>query len=178
MTMALEGLRGQHHVPAALYPQERPITHCTGGWIGHTGWSGEVQKISPPTGFDPQTIQPVASHYTDCTTQPTDLVVEGSNIKKHPKGTMHKCAIYFILSLTHSPTYLIIYLLSYLLTYFFFLSFILSYCTNLPGYYYKVVNNQYFLLIFQFIIFSTSYPLILFNFSACKMLLNKLRIDT
>jgi len=25
---------GQHHAPAALYPRERPGTHCTGGWVG------------------------------------------------------------------------------------------------------------------------------------------------
>jgi hypothetical protein len=34
MTTALEGVRGQRHAPAALYPQERPGTHCTGGWVG------------------------------------------------------------------------------------------------------------------------------------------------
>jgi hypothetical protein len=28
--------------------------------------SGRVRKISPPPGFDPRTIQPVASRYTDC----------------------------------------------------------------------------------------------------------------
>jgi hypothetical protein len=28
-------------------------------------------KSSPPPGFDPRTVQPVASHYTDCATQPT-----------------------------------------------------------------------------------------------------------
>jgi len=27
-------MRGQRHAPAALYPQERPGTHCTGGWVG------------------------------------------------------------------------------------------------------------------------------------------------
>jgi hypothetical protein len=32
--------------------------------------SGQVQKISPPPGFDPQTIQSVASHYTDYATRP------------------------------------------------------------------------------------------------------------
>ena len=32
--MALEGVRGQRHAPAALYPRERPATHCTGGWVG------------------------------------------------------------------------------------------------------------------------------------------------
>ena len=25
---------GQRHAPAALYPRERPGTHCTGGWVG------------------------------------------------------------------------------------------------------------------------------------------------
>jgi hypothetical protein len=28
------GVRGQQHAPVALYPQERPGTHCTGGWLG------------------------------------------------------------------------------------------------------------------------------------------------
>jgi hypothetical protein len=32
--MALEGVRDQRHAPAVLYPQERPGTHCTGGWVG------------------------------------------------------------------------------------------------------------------------------------------------
>jgi len=27
------GLRGQLHAPAALYPWERPGTHCTGDWV-------------------------------------------------------------------------------------------------------------------------------------------------
>ena len=31
------------------------------------GQSGKVQKISSPLGFDPQTVQPVAGHYTSCT---------------------------------------------------------------------------------------------------------------
>jgi hypothetical protein len=34
MTTALVGVRGQRHAPAALYPRERPGTHCTGGWVG------------------------------------------------------------------------------------------------------------------------------------------------
>jgi len=28
-----KGVSGQRHVPAALYPQERSGTHCTGGWV-------------------------------------------------------------------------------------------------------------------------------------------------
>jgi hypothetical protein len=34
ITTALEGVRGQRHAPASLYPRERPGTHCTGGWVG------------------------------------------------------------------------------------------------------------------------------------------------
>jgi hypothetical protein len=33
---------------------------------GPQGQSGRMRKISPPPGFDPQTVQPVASRYTDC----------------------------------------------------------------------------------------------------------------
>jgi len=33
MTTALEGVRGQSHAPAVLYPRERPGTYCTGGWV-------------------------------------------------------------------------------------------------------------------------------------------------
>ena len=32
---------------------------------------GQVRKISPPTGFDPRTVQPVASRYIDYATRPT-----------------------------------------------------------------------------------------------------------
>jgi hypothetical protein len=32
---------------------------------GPQGWPGQVWKISPPPGFDPRTIQPVASRYND-----------------------------------------------------------------------------------------------------------------
>ena len=28
--------------------------------------SGQVRKISPPPGFDPRSVQPIASRYTDC----------------------------------------------------------------------------------------------------------------
>ena len=38
---------------------------------GPQGRSGQARKISPPLGFDPRTIQPVASRYTGWTTGPT-----------------------------------------------------------------------------------------------------------
>ena len=51
--------------PRPLYPRERPGTHYIGGWVGPQGQSGRVRKISPLLRFDPQTVQPVASRYTD-----------------------------------------------------------------------------------------------------------------
>jgi hypothetical protein len=59
------GVGGQLHAPAALPPGKRPGTHFTGGWVGPQGRSGRVRKISPPPGFDPRTVQPVASRYAD-----------------------------------------------------------------------------------------------------------------
>ena len=56
---------GQSHVPPALPPLERPGTHCVGGWVGASSGLDGCGKISPPPGFDPQTVQPVASRYTD-----------------------------------------------------------------------------------------------------------------
>jgi hypothetical protein len=38
---------------------------------GPQGRSGQVRKISPPQRFDPRTVQPVASRYTDWVTGPT-----------------------------------------------------------------------------------------------------------
>jgi hypothetical protein len=38
---------------------------------GRQGLSGQVRKISPPAGFDPHTVQPLASRYIDYGTRPT-----------------------------------------------------------------------------------------------------------
>jgi len=58
------GLGGQRHAPAAL-PRERPDTHCVEGWVGHRAGLDECGKSRPLPGFDPRTVQPVASRYTD-----------------------------------------------------------------------------------------------------------------
>jgi hypothetical protein len=42
---------------------------------GLQGRSGQVRKISPPPGFDPRTVQPVASRYTDWVTRRTNTCV-------------------------------------------------------------------------------------------------------
>ena len=73
---------GQRHAPAALYPRERPGTYCTGGWVGPRAGPraglDRCGKSRPPPGFDPQTIQPIASHYNDHTTQPQYSIVQYS----------------------------------------------------------------------------------------------------
>jgi len=52
--------------PRPFYPRERPGTHCIGGWVGPRAGLDGGGKISLPPGFDPRTVQPVASRYTDC----------------------------------------------------------------------------------------------------------------
>jgi hypothetical protein len=47
MTTALEGVRGQRHAPAALYPRERSGTHSTGGWVGPSAGMDRCGKFLP-----------------------------------------------------------------------------------------------------------------------------------
>ena len=58
------GVGGQHDAPAALSPEKTryPLYRRLGGPQGR---SRRVRKISPPPGFYPQTVQPVASRCTD-----------------------------------------------------------------------------------------------------------------
>jgi hypothetical protein len=51
--------------PRPLYPRERHGTHYTGGWVGPRAGLDGCGKSRPPPGFDPRTVQPVASRYTD-----------------------------------------------------------------------------------------------------------------
>ena len=55
----------QRHAPAALPPEKTryPLYRRLGGLQSR---SRRVRKISHPPGFDPRTIQPVVSRYTDC----------------------------------------------------------------------------------------------------------------
>ena len=57
---------GVSTTPRPLYPRERPGTHCTRGWVGSRAGLDGCGKSRPPPGFDPRTVQPVASRYTDC----------------------------------------------------------------------------------------------------------------
>jgi hypothetical protein len=59
------GVGGQLYAPASLPPGNRPVTHCIGGWVGPRAGLDGCEKSQPQLGFDPRTVQPVASRYTD-----------------------------------------------------------------------------------------------------------------
>ena len=61
LTSALDGVGGQRHAPAALLPKETRYPPYVGPRAGLEGCG----KSRPPPGFEPRTVQPVASRYTD-----------------------------------------------------------------------------------------------------------------
>jgi hypothetical protein len=67
------GVGGQHHAPAALYPWEKPGSHCIDGWVVPQGLSGWVRKISPPTGI-PSPDRPANSELGFFSTRGTTLL--------------------------------------------------------------------------------------------------------
>jgi hypothetical protein len=65
LTSALDGAGGQRHAPAALRPGKTQYPLCRR--LGEPqGRSGRVRKISNPPGFNPRTVQTIASRYSDC----------------------------------------------------------------------------------------------------------------
>ena len=65
LTTALEGGEGSASRPGRSLPPGKtryPLYRRLGGPLGR---SGKVRKISPPPAFDPRTVYPVASRYTD-----------------------------------------------------------------------------------------------------------------
>ena len=57
------GVGGQLHAPAALPPgMTRYLLYRR---VGTRAGLDGCEKISPPPGFDPRTVQPVPSRYTD-----------------------------------------------------------------------------------------------------------------
>jgi hypothetical protein len=51
--------------PLPLYPRETPGTHCIGGWLGPRSSLEDVKNLAPQPGFNPRSVQSVASSYTD-----------------------------------------------------------------------------------------------------------------
>ena len=52
---------GHEALPGSFTPR----THCIGGWMGPRAGLDGCGKSPSPTGFDPWTLQPVLSRYTD-----------------------------------------------------------------------------------------------------------------
>jgi hypothetical protein len=59
------GLGVQRHATVALPPGKRRGTHSIGGWVGPRAGLEGLLKISTLPGFDPRTVQLLASRYTD-----------------------------------------------------------------------------------------------------------------
>ena len=59
------GVCGHHHAPAAFTQGKDPVPIVQEvGWAPEPIWKGAENLALP--GFDPQTVQPVASRCTDC----------------------------------------------------------------------------------------------------------------
>ena len=84
------GVAGQQHAPAVLPPGKTryPLYRRLGRPQGR---SGRVRKISPLPGFDPRTVQPVASRYTDCAIPAPDPTGDDRKCSCHPScvGNYH-----------------------------------------------------------------------------------------
>jgi len=55
------GVGGGRHDTAALPPGKGLGMHCKGDWVGHRASLDRCGKTLPPPGFNPQTVQPIAS---------------------------------------------------------------------------------------------------------------------
>ena len=71
MTTALEGGKRSESRPGRALPQGKTRYPLYRRLFGPQSRSEEVRKISPPPGFVPRIVQPVASRYTDYATRPT-----------------------------------------------------------------------------------------------------------
>jgi hypothetical protein len=92
MTSALEGGEWSAARPGRTLPPGKtryPLYRKLGGPQGH------VRKISPPTGFDPRSVQPVVSRYTDWATGPTFNLCSGLKTNLLHSVFRNKILIYF-----------------------------------------------------------------------------------
>jgi hypothetical protein len=69
LTSALDGVRGQRLVPAALPPAKWAGVHCTGGRVGPRAGMDGCWKSRPHLDTNPGPSKPVASSYTDYAVQ-------------------------------------------------------------------------------------------------------------
>jgi hypothetical protein len=59
------GVSGQRHAPAGFNHRERQGTHYIAGWVNPRVGRDGCGKSRPSPEFDPWTVRPVASRYTD-----------------------------------------------------------------------------------------------------------------
>ena len=64
------------------------------GWAPGLVWTG-AEDLTPP-GFDPQTVQPVVSRYTDYATRPTSLFIGWYKIHAFTRHHLHNPGINLI----------------------------------------------------------------------------------
>jgi hypothetical protein len=74
--MALEGSEGSASRPG----RSLPGIYFTGGWVGPGAGLDKCGKSCPQPGFDPRTVQPVVSRYTDYATLPTQMEGRSLNL--------------------------------------------------------------------------------------------------
>ena len=74
-------------MPRPLYHRERAGTHCIGGWVGLRAGLDGCGK-SRPHRDSTQTVQPVASRYTDWAIPAHSLVMDWSYNKRRQKKEM------------------------------------------------------------------------------------------
>jgi hypothetical protein len=79
MTPTLEGGEGSVSRPGRSSPPEKTRNPLYRKLGGSQVRCGQVRKILPLPGFDPRTVQPVASCYTDDATRPTHYTVYSGN---------------------------------------------------------------------------------------------------
>ena len=81
---------GQRHAPAALPPGKTryPLYRRLGGPQNR---SGQVLETSPSPGFDPRTVQLVASRYTDYAIPAPRSASSGTKMRKGSRMGIVKC---------------------------------------------------------------------------------------
>ena len=65
---------GQYNAPAAVTPGKEPVPIVQeAGWAPGPVWTG-AENLARPPGFDPRSVQPVASRYTDWAIAAADFI--------------------------------------------------------------------------------------------------------
>jgi hypothetical protein len=67
-------------MPRPLYLWERPCAHRMGGRVSTTVGLARCGKSHPPLGFNPWTLQPIASHYSDYTVVAHGVITVGTEM--------------------------------------------------------------------------------------------------